>query len=234
MQDPSPKYRCRTMHPKQLKHRIESWNSEATPRPGQIGTTTQASNAWGPRHIHRRTPLLGHHLKVHRGLATPATGLSKDLGLLRRRKCHSAIEPLQKPHLCCAAIGITTTSHVQTQSLQRHGPPHLPRSDWDIGPDHHPGSTPTNGNTNTAANLAESQEATPPRREQRYWRRRRSSKNGQGFHPGKPHATGMRLHNSAPNREKRRLRAPPPSQPARAPANGFRPECSPSLLHEHD
>ena len=48
-----------------------SWNSETTPHLGRIGTLTQGSTQRvGPRRIHRRTTLLGHHLKAH-GVSPP-------------------------------------------------------------------------------------------------------------------------------------------------------------------
>ena len=71
MQDPSPKYRCSTMHPKHQKFAPDP----ETPRQllAQVGLGHRPRpqlNAWGPRHIHRRTPLLGHHLKAH-GVSPP-------------------------------------------------------------------------------------------------------------------------------------------------------------------
>ena len=43
----------------------------ATAKQNQILTLEDISTAWGPRHIHRRTPLLGHHLKAHGVLPLP-------------------------------------------------------------------------------------------------------------------------------------------------------------------
>ena len=69
---------------------------------------------------------------------------------------------------------------------------------------------------------SESLDAAPPMRVRRQWRRRRTSKDEQGFHPKEPPCSrNMVPHNSAPNKENDATRTPPQLPPTKASLKAF-------------